>query len=332
MQFKLEVIILTEGGENIGFGHITRCLSLYQAFEEKGIIPEFIVNGDKSILGLLSDKRYRIFNWVKEKEYLFNYIENADIVIIDSYLAKRDIYNRISKLVKVPVYIDDSKRLNYPKGIVVNGSIYAEELDYPKNNEITYLLGMKYALLRKEFWEVPKKEIKEEIESVMVTFGGNDMCNMTPRILKLLIEQFPGLKKNVVIGKSFKNIREIENLKDNNTKLFYHPDAETMKNIMLESDIAISAAGQTLYELARIGVPTIAIAITDNQINNIKGWAKTGFIEYAGWWNGKNILNNINNCLDKIKCFQLRKEKNLKEILHIDRKGSLRIVESILKK
>ena len=27
--------ILTEGSRNIGFGHVTRCLSLYQAFEER---------------------------------------------------------------------------------------------------------------------------------------------------------------------------------------------------------------------------------------------------------------------------------------------------------
>ena len=92
----MKVIILTEGGKNIGFGHITRCSALYQAFEEKGIIPEFIVNGDDSILDLLSDKRHQIFNWIEKKEYLFDYIKNADIVIIDSYLAEKDIYERIS--------------------------------------------------------------------------------------------------------------------------------------------------------------------------------------------------------------------------------------------
>jgi len=43
----MKVFIITEGGKNIGFGHITRCLSLYQAFEEKEIIPEFILNSDE---------------------------------------------------------------------------------------------------------------------------------------------------------------------------------------------------------------------------------------------------------------------------------------------
>ena len=45
----MKVFIITEGGKDIGFGHITQCLSLYQAFKEKGILPKFIINGDNNI-------------------------------------------------------------------------------------------------------------------------------------------------------------------------------------------------------------------------------------------------------------------------------------------
>lgn len=326
----MKVLIFTEGGKNIGFGHITRCTALYQAFEEKGILPEFIVNGDESVFGLLFGMKYEIFDWINEKERLFELIQNADIAIIDSYLADIDIYKTISEYVKIPVYLDDSKRLDYPKGIVVNGAIYAEELNYPAKKGVTYLLGLKYVPLRKEFWNVPEKEIKENIESMMITFGGDDMCNMTPKVLRLLQNNFPDLIKNVVIGKGFKNIYEIEELKDNRTNLIYYPDAEKIKNVMLESDIAISTAGQTLYELAVTGTPTIAISVAKNQLNNIKGWAKDGFIEYAGSRIERDILNNIYNCLEKIASFQIRKEKNKKGILYIDGEGGSRIVESIL--
>ena len=326
----LKVFILTEGGKNIGFGHITRCTALYQAFEEKGIIPKFIVNGDESVLDLLKDLNYRLLNWIDKKEELFDLVKGVDVAIIDSYLADKDIYKTISEYVKISVYLDDNKRLDYPKGIVVNGAIYAEELNYPVKKGVTYLLGSKYMPLRKEFWDVPEKEIKENIESVMITFGGDDMRNMTPKVLRLLQNNFPDLIKNVVIGKGFKNICEVEELKDNKTNLIYYPDAEKIKNVMLESDIAISAAGQTTYELARVGIPTIAISIAKNQLDNVKGWEKTGFIEYAGWWSDKDILNNIYNCLEKISSFQIRKEKNKKGILYIDGEGGSRIVESIL--
>jgi len=201
---NMKVYLITEGGDDIGIGHITRCLSLYQAFEEKGLSPVLIVNGDSTVKDLLPGKNFEIVNWLKEDK-LSGFIKDADIVIIDSYLADYEFYKKVSNLVKVPVYIDDNKRLDYPKGVVVNGTIYAEEFNYPKKEDVIYLLGSQYIPLRKEFWHVPEKEIKENIETIMVTFGGDDARNMTPNILKLLKENFMTLTKKVIIGKGFKN-------------------------------------------------------------------------------------------------------------------------------
>ena len=68
----MRTFILTEGGKDIGFGHLTRCISLYQAFEEREVVPEFIVNGDDTVLDLLKGKKYQIFNWLEERNKLFN--------------------------------------------------------------------------------------------------------------------------------------------------------------------------------------------------------------------------------------------------------------------
>ena len=44
----MKISVLTEGGEKIGFGHLTRCIALIQGF--RGIRTrleiKFIVNGD----------------------------------------------------------------------------------------------------------------------------------------------------------------------------------------------------------------------------------------------------------------------------------------------
>jgi UDP-2,4-diacetamido-2,4,6-trideoxy-beta-L-altropyranose hydrolase len=326
----MKVFIATEGSQNTGFGHVTRCTALYQAFEEKGITPVFLINGDESIKDFIRDKNYEKFNWLDEENRLFSCIENADIAIIDSYFADYELYEKVSKLVKLPVYIDDTQRIDYPKGIVINGGIFAEELNYPEKEGVVYLLGSKYAPMRKEFWEVPEKEICDNIEKVMVTLGGDDARNMAPKVLSLLNVNFPGFIKKVIIGKGFKNTKHIEALKDTKTELIYYPDAEGMKRAMLDSDVVISAAGQTLYELARIGVPTVAIAVADNQMNNIKGWQKAEFIEYAGWWENKEALSNI---IQKLKLFDdrsLRQEKAKIGRTMVDGNGAERVVSAIL--
>jgi UDP-2,4-diacetamido-2,4,6-trideoxy-beta-L-altropyranose hydrolase len=327
----MKVFIITEGSKNTGFGHVTRCLSLYQAFKERGILPEFIINGDNNIEYLLRDVNYQIFNWLNEKSKLFKKVKDADIAIIDSYLADVSVYNTLSELVKLSVYIDDNKRVDYPKGIVVNGSIYAEELNYPHTNGLTFLLGTKYTPLRKEFWEVPKKEIKDKVESIMVTFGGDDAKNMTPKILAFLNDEYPNLIKNVIIGRAFQNIDEIKKCENKNTNLIYYPDAEKMKEIMLKSDIAISTCGQTLNELASVGVPTIGVCIVENQLGNIKGWGKIGFLEYAGWYSKGNILEKIKNVIEHLKDTRERKNKFRIARKFIDGKGSSRIYNKLLK-
>lgn len=326
----MKIFLITEGNKKIGFGHITRCLSLYQAFIEKGYNPKFIINCDNSVLDLLNNCNYKILNWLKEKIELFNNIDNADIVIIDSYLADIKIYKRVSELAKTPIYFDDIKRLDYPQGIVINGSIGAKTLNYSHKKKTTYLLGTKYQPMRKAFWDVQEKEIQENIESIMITFGGNDIRNLTPKILKLFTNKYPDIKKNVIIGNGYTNFNDIEKVKDENTYFHYNLDDIKMKELMLSSDIAISASGQTLQELALIGVPTIVIAIADNQMNICKSWFDNGFIEFAGWWRDKNLIKNISHAIEKLKSKNTRAYKsNIGKSL-IDGKGTERIINFVL--
>lgn len=324
----MNVFILTEGGLHIGFGHITRCLAIYDAFYEKKINPIMIINGDKTIDHLLrSNIRRMVVNWVYESEALLDYIGNADIVVVDSYLADEKLYKKISKKVKTPLYFDDNLRINYPRGIVINGNIYAEELNYPQRKDIKYLLGSKYIPLRKEFWEVPEKKIRKNIETIMITFGGNDVMNLTPWVLKILNLNFPEFRKKVVIGDAFKNKHYKEGFKDKKTELIICPDAKKIKEIMLESDLAISSGGQTLYELARVGVPTIAILTANNQILNIRGLHKAGLIKRNEMWDSDGLIKELEALNNKD--IRLKKVQVAREL--VDGFGARRIVEYSLR-
>lgn len=329
---EVKVCIITEGSGKIGFGHITRCSGLYEAFSNKGIHPLFILNSDESTRSLLNEKESLIFDWLKNRQRLLNLIENMDIVIIDSYLADLEIYEKISELVSVPVYLDDDKRIDYPKGIVVNGTIHSKYLDYPETENVEYLLGTDYIPLRKEFVNVPVKKTFKKVESVMITFGGDDLRNMTPKMLEILTEYFPRLIKKVIIGKGFKNINEIEKLESKNTELIYYPEAQGMIDCMLNSDLCISAGGQTLYELARIGLPTIAIAVAKNQINNVNYWKETDFIEYAGFWDDTHLVKKIIQCIEDLQDLNLRECKSKIGQNSVDGMGALRIAEYCIQK
>ena len=326
----MNVLILTEGGQDIGFGHITRCSSIYEAFEEKGFSPELIVNGDETVQNLVSDKRYRIMDWLRNRSHLFDMIKPSDIVFIDSYLSDSDLYEEISNRAGTAVYFDDNMRIDYPKGFVLNGAILAEQMPYPKKEDVTYLLGARYSPLRKEFWEVPKKAIRDDPEVILVTFGGTDIRNLTLRVLKLLIHTFPKLLKKVIIAEGFQNVAEIQQVKGNHIELIFSPGAEEMKKAMWESGIAISAGGQTLFELARMGVPTIVVTVADNQSNNVRGWEATGFVEYAGQWDEDGLIDTISQKIRLLRSKSLRQRKYKVGRETVNGLGSSRIVKEVL--
>jgi len=326
----MKVFIFTEGGENIGFGHITRCLALAEAFEEKGVIPEFFVHGDKSAEFLLKGKKYRIIDWIKRQQYVLNLINSQDLTIVDSYISDSSFYENLSRKRSGSLYIDDNARIPYPCGYVVNGNIYGEKLKYKRKQNSRYLLGPRYAILRKSFWGAMKYRIRKKINNILITFGGADPKNLTPKVLESIIDNYPDIHKRILIGPGFKNIKQIQRVADKKTHCIYNPDVKKIKKIMMLSDICISAGGQTLYELARIGIPTIAVAVGENQFNNVKEWERTGIIKYAGKWKDKSIVSKILQGFESYIPYEKRVVCQDKGAGVIDGKGAKRICKFIL--
>jgi len=287
------VLFATEGGASIGFGHLARCFALSQAFEERGVSSGFVIAGDMTAKNVLGTRNLDLCPWFEEEEALFQKMADADIVIADSYRIDEALYDKVSKRARIPVYLDDSGRLEISQGVLINGNLYAANLRYPKKSGITYLLGPEYISLRKPFWEIGEKKIRKKVERVLVSFGGDDSKRMTPQVLRFLTRQYPKMTKNVIIGRAFEKTKDIENMADNYTTLIEAPDAEEMKRVMLTSDLAITSGGQTLLELARVGLPAVVVAVADNQRKNIEAWEKNRFIEFAGYWDEKDLVENI---------------------------------------
>ena len=105
-----KVVIFTEGGLTKGFGHITRCLSVYDAFLLKKITPKLIIDGDESIYHLIENEKFLIHNWINEINSLSELINNIDIAVFDSYFATEELYNHLIKRIKTDRMIKPPER------------------------------------------------------------------------------------------------------------------------------------------------------------------------------------------------------------------------------
>ncbi|MBI5807009.1 MAG: UDP-2,4-diacetamido-2,4,6-trideoxy-beta-L-altropyranose hydrolase [Ignavibacteriales bacterium] len=320
----MKVAIITEGFHGTGYGHLTRCLSIYQAFEEKNIIPLLIANCDENGKKFIPCVNLFQLNWLENTSELIREIKDFDIAVIDSYLAPIEIYEKIYKSVKKVIYIDDYIRLDYPPGIIANGTIGAENLPYKKDDQHNYLLGIDYMPLRKEFWDVDVQDRKNtEIKNVLITFGGQDFRELTFPVLDSLISTYPALNFHVI--KPIRRNNTESNYYRNNVTFYSSLNAKEMLNLMLKADLAVTAAGQTTYELARIGVPTVAIGVAENQKYNIKGWKNEGFIGKENWYFQDDLFVSIGHQFNAFLNSGLIYLKN-----YCDGQGARRIVQETL--
>lgn len=320
------VFILTEAGQKVGFGHLSRCSAVYHAFVRRGIKPVMIVNGDQGIGDFLKGIHHDVFDWLGGFQELLSRIAGADIVFIDSYLADEAKYRDIASTVTLTACIDDYKRIRYPQGVVINGLIYAPQMNYPSGKGVEYLLGARFAFLRKAFWKVSSKKISPQIKNIFMTFGGSDFLDLAPQTLSKVIEHYPDAQKTVVISQFYKNINAVKKEADQRTKIVIDASESEMKRLMLKADVAVSASGQTLSELAVLGVPGVAVCVADNQRHNWKAWTKRGFI--AAQPNANSIVKG----LTQLQSWTVRKRASAQLRKSISASGAFKIADALVRK
>lgn len=310
-------------------GHISRSLSLCQAFEMRGFRSRLVIEAAAPVEVYFSGIEYQYLHWLSEEATVLSLVQDADIVIIDSYRASKSLYDQLASVSSLAVYIDDNMRIDYPQGVIVNGVMCAEKFSYPKVPGQTCLLGQQYAFLRKEFWDVPEKKIAREIRTIMISCGGNDVNGLSYRILQALSAYNPLLDIKLVIpntGNPYLDAyREM-------ATVYWNLRADEMLDLMIEADIAITASGQTTYELCRTGTPFIAITTAINQLFSIDCFHRKGLvgepIDADDPWLTEKIIQGILVLTDQE--YRQSIHKQMKQTITGD--GSLAVVDYLLSK
>ena len=276
--------IRADGNAEIGTGHVMRCLSIACAARSEGIQCVFIV-ADKNMAPLLKEQgfRYICLNSVwndlnRETEQMEQLIckERVRFLLVDSYFVAPEYLRRLHQLTHV-VYIDDLNSFTYPWSTLINYNLHADQMyasDQYTNTRL--LLGPKYAPLREEFQDIPRRTIRSEVKEILVTTGGSDPLNIAGKLVEKA-KQHPGpadVNFHIVAGRFNQHLPMLEQLAAEYPGVIIHRNVQRMSELMLTCDIAVSAGGSTLYELCACGIPTICFAWADNQLDNIASFGK----------------------------------------------------------
>lgn len=189
--------------------------------------------------------------------------------------------------------------------------------------------GESYYIAPKIFMFYQPIHIQEKVKKVLITFGGADPQNYTDRILEIIAssqEKYGHYYFTVVLGCAKKNVDAVmEYGKYPNIEVLF--DVSNMAEIMSECDIAVTSRGRTGYELALLGVPTIAIAQNEREESHEFICHENGF-NYLGLNPGNKVIEaNLELYLHLSKA---EREECQKQMLKKDlRNGRQRVMKLI---
>lgn len=270
-------LIFADGKLGVGLGHFSRCCALAYLLEQYHF-------------------RVRLFDSATLQENL----QPSFLIVIDSYVLGLDSYVLATQYAPNCLFFDDTLRLPYPPSILLNNAFGADlkaySLKYPHHK---LWIGRGYPLLQEPFLKSlrQKKCIKEHISDVLVTLGGEDICNLMPKLLAMLLKNYPDLKLHYTYPKDL-NLGE-------QTQRYEKLSPQEMQSLMQKVDIALCAGGQTLGELLACGVPCIALETAQNQRFNLEGYAKA-ILQIRDITS--NLSSQIRNALESIKSQQKRQQ------------------------
>jgi UDP-2,4-diacetamido-2,4,6-trideoxy-beta-L-altropyranose hydrolase len=331
---QISALFRVEVSHRIGMGHLVRSLALAEELSRHDI-DSFFILGEASTehVRLVESKGFpayklrcssgSLLDAAFTRSTAFHY--QAKLCIVDGYRFHAGYYKALKKSNLLLAAIDDLGQRPLPVDLVINPNAGAECLSYPDAQRT--LQGARYAILRREFLGQKKLNDTHTLKRLLITFGGTDPERATEKILRALPST--PLEVTAVIGGSYLGLAELKEAATqagaDGHKVRILQGFQPLSPLMLEADLAISAAGGTLLELAYLEIPTLAFAVAANQVPGVTSLSSSGVLCYGGVWQEQRA----ETLKEKLSSFLTSKLPTQKAKL-IDGKGAARITEVAL--
>ncbi|MDZ8085258.1 MAG: UDP-2,4-diacetamido-2,4,6-trideoxy-beta-L-altropyranose hydrolase [Nostoc sp. DedQUE12b] len=294
----MNLVFCVDACTQIGTGHLMRCLALAQAWQNTEKQAIFLMSNSVPALEqrLLSEGIKVVHlsvSWgsIEDARETASFARQLDAnwLVADGYHFGAE-YQRVIKDAGLSLlFIDDYAHADhYYADVVLNQNIYAHEGLYTSREPYTQLLlGVKYALLRREFWQWRgwKRETPTIARKILVTLGGSDPNNVTLKVIKALqLVELDALETVVVVGGSNPHDEQLQSASlDSRFPIHLKRNVTNMPELMAWADVAIAAGGSTSWELAFMGLPSIVLVLADNQRAIAQKLNEMGVSVHLGW-------------------------------------------------
>ena len=297
-------VLRADASSSIGVGHVMRSLSLGEALIDEGFGVELVSCGlAPSLQSLATSCGIEVVELScaprSSEDAQFILTRNAAIVVVDGYEFSRDFFAVLEASNTTFAVIDDNAetKAQSPDAVInqnphASESLYAHMQGTPK-----LLLGLQYAMVRKEVREVAAMHLPTREGEVFVAMGGADFLGLTAPIVEALVET--GLQIRVAVGHANTQREHVQKLADKHGHVTLIEQQDYVSSLA-SAHVAVLAAGSSLWEACAVGTPSIGLVVADNQIASANAAAKLGFtrvVDCRVRFNVDAVLNEVRACI-----------------------------------
>lgn len=313
----MRIIFRTDSSQQIGSGHVMRCLPLAHALKRRGAEVTFICRafGD-ALIPFIREQAMSVIeiplvanwqadpnasrfyaNWLaasweedaKATLQALSKIGTADWIITDHYGLDAKWESALKPTGAKILVIDDLADRPHDADVLLDQNFFIMP-DARYTNLLPQhclkLLGPSYALLRPEFANLPKPPQRDlsPVKRILIFFGAGDPSRLVLRTTRVLLPlaKEHGITLDVVSGSLNPDNDAIKAFCQNHPEcvLYDHPVA--MSERLAAADLFVGAGGIITWERCAYGVPGVIIAAAANQNPFNVDLAASGYQVFLG--------------------------------------------------
>ena len=319
---KLKIAIVVDAYDEIGTGHMYRCLSMASKLVFHDVV--FFVNRNHQLgIDIIEDYNYKYQTYAGKTELLDLFEKfNPKIIIND---VGDTSYDYMADLVSKDYYTINFEDFGSGSDFadVVFDSLYEHESDEK------FFVGHEYYILKDEFYLHQPKIITNDVNNVLIDFAPNDTNNLSQKVLEgVLATGFSG-RINVILGSGCENIDELRNKYELMPNVQFYTTVDSISDFMILADVAFISGGRIMYQLCSLGIPSIIVCKDERETKALFGSPENGFINMGQglYLSSEDIANQFNTVVND---FELRYAMNQK-MLSVDLKHGFDEVWGVVK-
>ncbi|UTW46028.1 UDP-2,4-diacetamido-2,4,6-trideoxy-beta-L-altropyranose hydrolase [bacterium SCSIO 12696] len=325
-----------DAGTFVGGGHLARCLTLAKQLRHEGVEDIcFLMRAHEGaqfnavtesgfelcVLPLQVDSDYSTYDgWVGAKKDQdakdwVNVLEEKgfssnDLIVVDHYGLDVEFENYFKRSGYKVCVVDDLVNRQHNCDVLIDQTCGRSASEYsdlvPSNAKL--LVGSKYCLLREEFSEnrlasLDRRVRLKNTNVVFLNFGSTDPGNVTQNILMSLEDYLADnrFRVLVVVGDAYPHISGLKKFLDGSRmSAELHVSPKSISELLVESDVAIGAAGSATWERFCLGIPSVLVKTADNQsdvISKVRELGAAVCIDQMGSFDAADLSESLEEVL-----------------------------------